>query len=105
MTDNFNTGTTKIDRLPCKMVSKDDPEKMGRIKVRFFDQSEKEIPDDKLPWTMPHGQSSGAGGGHFELGRYFVGQWMECERMGDLGLTTRFHTIVSSPGKGGGGGQ
>ncbi len=97
--DNYNTGTTKVSRMPCKMVSKDDPEKMGRIKVRFIDQSEKEIPDDKLPWTIPHGQASGGVASHFELGRYFVGQWMECERMGDLGLTTRFHTIISSPKK------
>jgi hypothetical protein len=104
MTDNYPSTTTKIERMPCKLVSKDDPEKMGRIKVRFMDQSEKEIPDDKLQWSMPEGQSSGAGAANFQLGHYFVGQWLEASRMGDHGLTTRLHTIISSPGKSSGGG-
>jgi hypothetical protein len=87
--------------MPAKVVSKDDPEKLGRLRLRFMDQSERLIPDDKLPWTMPEGNTWG-GAGIFELGHYFVGQWVEAERMDDLGGTTRINRMISSPGQSGG---
>ena len=90
------THTTKTGRMLCKVVSKADPEELGRIQLRFYDQSEVEIPNNKLPWTIPEGKCH-AGPSSFELGRYFVGQWLEGERDTDLGNTTRIVRIVSSP--------
>ena len=96
--NHMQTPVTRTGRMPCKVVSKNDPEKLGRIKVRFYDQSEALIPDDKLPWTIPEGMCSG-GVGTFNLGHYFIGQWLEGERDNDLGNTTRILRIISSPGE------
>ena len=98
---SLDTKTTLTGLLPCKLVDKDDPEKMGRCKLRFMDQSEAEIPDDKLPWTTSLAQLTG-GVGHFELGKYFPGQWLMAQRMPDIGFTTTIPAagpIISSPGK------
>ena len=92
---SFNThGDTN---MPCKLVSKDDPEKKGRIKVRFLHQLEDNIPDDKLPWTLPEGQMTG-GIGHNNLGMYVVGQWFN-GTFRDDGQTTTIGKVISSPGK------
>ena len=91
----FNTiGDTN---LPAKLVSKDDPEKRGRLKLRRVDQLESNIPDDQLPWTVPEGQTTG-GIGMFMGGFHMVGQWFETTTKDD-GQSLTITKVISSPGQ------
>jgi len=89
--------TIGAEGMPAKLVSKDDPEKKGRIKVRMIHQLESLIPDDKLPWTQPEGQTT-AGAGDFKLGDYIIGQWFHVMTRDD-GQTISIDKTLTSPGK------
>ena len=87
-------GTVSPTDMPCRLVSKNDPEKRGRIKVRFIHQLEDNIPDDKLPWTQPEGQTT-AGAGNFTIGQYIIGQWFHGSTRDD-GQTVTITKVISS---------
>lgn len=101
MTNNSNplgTFTTLGNILPAKLVDKNDPEKRGRIKLRLITQLESQIPDDKLPWTVPEGLTMG-GNGSFQLGRYVIGSFFNVMVKED-GQSLSILNLISSPGKG-----
>jgi len=83
--------------MMAKLVSKDDPEKKGRVKVRLLNQLESNIPDDKLPWTQPEGKTT-AGSGNFELGKWIIGQWFHVSTRDD-GQTISIDKVLTSPGR------
>ena len=55
---NFHTG---------KIVDNDDPDKLGRCKIRVYGVFEEEIPDEDLPWAIPDFNFIGS-----ELGSFIV---------------------------------
>jgi len=83
--------------IPGKLVSKDDPEKRGRYKIRLLNQLESNIPDDQLPWSVPEGQTTG-GIGLFNAGMHVVGQWFECQTKED-GQSVTVNKVISSAGQ------
>jgi len=56
--------------LPAVVVSNEDPDKAGRVRVRIphyhgAEDNDNRVPDDKLPWARPIFPFAGGGGGVF----------------------------------------
>lgn len=87
--------------IPATVVDVKDPEKKGRIKLRRLDQDEKNIPDDKLPWSYindgKHGVTSGVG--TFNVGAYKKGMWVYSTVDTSTNQITGIMSILTSPGK------
>lgn len=54
-----------ISIYPAKVVDNNDPDKLGRCKVRVFGLFSDEIPDDDLPWAIPDNTFIGSKVGSF----------------------------------------
>lgn len=95
MPGTFNT--QGWDNIPAKLVSKDDPERRQRLKFRCLNQSEQEMPDDKLPWSVISAETTGQFGST-AVGDYVVGQWFEVAIKHD-GQSVRVIQSIASPSK------
>tara|TARA_R110001592_G_scaffold347604_1_gene641219 strand:- start:138 stop:881 length:744 start_codon:yes stop_codon:yes gene_type:complete len=51
MENKFNFNESKF--RPAKVIANNDPEELGRVKVRVYGIYEDTIPDDDLPWAVP----------------------------------------------------
>jgi len=58
---------TKLNFYTGQVVNNDDPDKLGRCKIRVYGVFETEIPDEDLPWAIPDFNFIGS-----ELGSFIV---------------------------------
>ena len=61
--NKFNFKESKFH--PAKIVANDDPEQLGRVRVRVYGIYEDTIPDDDLPWAVPDFSFIGSSLGSF----------------------------------------
>jgi hypothetical protein len=87
--------------IPAMVISTDDPEGRGRVKVQRLDQSN--LKEDDLPWIYIHGQSHvsnvwGKGGQSIGQSTHalIAGTWLNVSKRHSDGQTGASHGVVTT---------